>query len=700
VPVVNARVLQMNRRRFLSNTLASLGTLPALANGRQNEKSERAVKEVLVMFKCHLDVGFIDTQAAVIHKYFAEYYPRAIEIVQKVRAMGSDGYDWTTGSWLLYEYLEQASGTARQTMEQAIERGDIAWHALPFTWQSELLDRSAVQGAIGFSKALDARFGKRTTGAKMTDVPGHTRGLVGPLYEAGVTFLDIGVNSASTPPDVPALFVWRDAEGASMIVMYHRTEYGGVVRVPNSDLAIAVEVRDDNSGPHTIDEINHIYAKLRRQFPGARVRPSNLTEIANAVQKYAPTLPVFTQEIGDTWIYGVASDPTKISRYRELLRLRAEWVQQGKIQPASSVDLAFLSKFALAVEHTWGTDTKTWLDFEHYTPQALSAMLGESKYRTVTGSWAEKRRDIDEAVSALPGPLRADATTRIAGLTPAMPIVLSMQEVEPGAVIETQLFRMRIDPKTGAITMLESKRTGARFANEQYPLALFTYQTLSQGDYDQFLKSYITVQTDWAPKDFGKPNIGRYGAESRKWHATTAKVWRAQADDADRVVVQLDLGAQAADAVTAWPEKTFLQVDFSHDSPIIDIDLSWFGKHANRMPEALWLTFQPEAGEQEKWRLWKLEQPVSPFEVVSGGNRHMHAITGPLSYRDEKRSVSIESLDAVVVSLGEMSPIYFSKDQPDLSKGFHYSLFNNGWGTNYVQWFGEDARFRFRLMLS
>ena len=66
--------------------------------------------------------------------------------------------------------------------------------------------------------------------------------------------------------------------------------------------------------------------------------------------------------------------------------------------------------------------------------------------------------------------------------------------------------------------MLESKRTGAQFANEQYPLALFTYQTLSQADYDRFLKSYITVQTDWAPKDFGKPNIGRYGAESRKWH--------------------------------------------------------------------------------------------------------------------------------------------------------------------------------------
>jgi hypothetical protein len=281
-----------------------------------------------------------------------------------------------------------------------------------------------------------------------------------------------------------------------------------------------------------------------------------------------------------------------------------------------------------------------------------------------------------------------------------MPNVASMKETQAGSLIETQLFRMRVDQKIGSITMLESKRTGAQFASDRNPLALFTYQTLSQDDYDRFLRSYITVQTDWAPKDFGKPNVGRFGAESRKWNATATKVWQAQANDADRVVVQLDMGTQAADAITAWPEKVFLQIDLPHNAPILKMDVSWFGKRANRMPEALWLTFQPEAGQQKRWQLSKLEQTVSPFDVVSGGNRHMHAITGPLSYRDEKRSVSIESLDAAVISVGEMSPIYFSKDQPDLSNGFHYSLFNNGWGTNYVQWFGEDARFRFRLKLT
>jgi hypothetical protein len=72
-------------------------------------------------------------------------------------------------------------------MEEAIARGDIAWHALPFTWQTEMLSPSMIEGSLALSKSLDRRFGKVTTGAKMTDVPGHTRGMIPPLAKHGVT---------------------------------------------------------------------------------------------------------------------------------------------------------------------------------------------------------------------------------------------------------------------------------------------------------------------------------------------------------------------------------------------------------------------------------------------------------------------------------------------------------------------------------
>ncbi len=90
------------------------------------------IKRVLVMFKCHLDIGFVDTQAAIIRKYFEQYYPLAINIAAEMRQAGQDRYVWTTGSWLLYEYLEQAAPEQRKRMERAVASGDIAWHALPF----------------------------------------------------------------------------------------------------------------------------------------------------------------------------------------------------------------------------------------------------------------------------------------------------------------------------------------------------------------------------------------------------------------------------------------------------------------------------------------------------------------------------------------------------------------------------------------
>ncbi len=415
----------MRRRDFLGVALAAGGPFsPAISPlrlGEQTRESPADVKTVLVMFKCHFDLGFIDTQAGVMRKYFEEYYPHAIQIANRMRDSGEDRYVWTTGSWLLYEYLEQADSERRNRMEQAVLEGSIAWHALPFSWQTELLDRSMIAGMIGLSKALDRRFSHTTSGAKMTDVPGHTRGLVGPLAENGVTFLDIGVNSASTPPEVPSLFVWKDSDGSSIVVMYHHRGYGGVVRVPGSDLAVAIEVRNDNSGPHSVAEISAIYAGLRQQFPNASVRASNLTDIANAVAPFRNSLPIVTQEIGDTWIYGVPSDPVKVARYREVVRLRRSWIATGQLKVADDADLALLRRFALAAEHTWGTDTKTWLDFDHYTPHDLAQMLDRPNYRTVETSWAEKRDDIDQGVASLPPALRQQATRQLAELKPVPP---------------------------------------------------------------------------------------------------------------------------------------------------------------------------------------------------------------------------------------------------------------------------------------
>ena len=52
--------------------------------------------------------------------------------------------------------------------------------------------------------------------------------------------------------------------------MYH-PDYGGTFALPGSGLAISIEMRDDNSGTHTPDEIAAIYKKLRASYPNAKI---------------------------------------------------------------------------------------------------------------------------------------------------------------------------------------------------------------------------------------------------------------------------------------------------------------------------------------------------------------------------------------------------------------------------------------------
>jgi hypothetical protein len=691
----------MKRRDFVRSSVLTLSSallaksVPAVF---AETPSNPDVKRVLAMFKCHFDAGFIDTQAAVVQLYFSHFFPQAITIAEQSRQTGNHRYVWTTGSWLLYEYLEQASPQDRRRMEQSIAQGDIAWHAIPFSWQTEMMDASMISAGIALSHSLDARFGRTTTGAKMTDVPGHTRGIISPLAAQGVKFLDIGVNDASTPAELPPLFVWKDSKAASLVVMYHHG-YGSVVHVPGSDLAVAIIVGNDNSGPHSPVEIADLYSDLNHRFPNAQITACSLSEIANAVEPFRKNLPTVTQEIGDTWIYGVASDPVKVARYRELSRLRRSWIASGKFQSGDATDISLLRKLLLEAEHTWGTDTKTWLDFDNYIPRDLAKMLDTKNYKVVEFSWTEKRQDLFDGIAALPQPLRDEAQSAIHALAPQPPRLPGASPLPSGKEIETAHLILAIDPRSGAIYRLRNKKSGREWASADHPLALISYQTLSPADYAGFFANYIISTADWAKKDFGKPNIARFGAASREWQTSLSSLEFAEDAENHYLLESLEIhdSEAAASGRAAFPRKMYLTLSLPKAEPLVHLEFSWFQKPATRMPEALWLTFNPNVPDQQGWILDKSGEQVSPFDVVAGGSRHLHSVSSGFAYRDQKHSFSLETLDAPLIALGEKSPLNFTRTQPDLSGGIHCNLFNNAWGTNYIMWFGEDMRFRFTL---
>ncbi len=440
-----------------------------------------------------------------------------------------------------------------------------------------------------------------------------------------------------------------------------------------------------------------IFAK---RFPSAEITACNLSDMAIAIAPYRDKLPVVTEEIGDTWIHGCGSDPLKVARYRAVARLRESWIAKGAFAAGDATDLQLLRHVLLEAEHTWGTDTKTWLDFDNYEPADLARMLDTKKYKVVEFSWIEKRQDLLNGIATLPEALREEALLAIEGLKPTWPVESPKAVANAGGKpIETAHFTLEIDGKTGAISRLRNKATGREWAGPKNPIALFTYQTLSREDFQNFMGSYLTTKADWALKDFGKPNIERFGAKNQDWQAESADVQVEETGDADRVLVELHLKDEAAfqSGRAAFPRKVFIELLLPKSEPVIHLTLSWFGKPATRMPEALWLTFNPIAEDQKGWTLEKTGEAISPFDVVVSGNRSMHCLQKGFGYAQGEHRFAVETLDSPVAALGERIPLRFSNDQPDLSKGIHSCLFNNAWGTNYIMWYGEDVRARFIL---
>src|SRR5579859_780755 len=667
---------------------------------------EQGESRVHLVFKTHLDAGFTELAEAVKRRYYTEYFPQAIATARYLRERsGSERFIWTTGSWILYEYLEQASSRERALMEQAIVQGDIAWHGLAFTTHSELMDASLFAYSLSLSHELDHRFGKTTIADKMTDVPGHTRAIVPLLAQAGIQFLHLGVNPASTAPDVPPLFVWQDlATGTDVIVMYQPGSYGDLTLVPGSPAALAFAHTLDNRGPQSAEQALQAFAHLREQMPGMKVIASTLDAFARDILPLKHQLPVVTGELGDSWIHGVGSDPLKVAQYRALSRLRCRWLANGSIAQDDK-RYHHLSRALIQVpEHTWGLDEKTYLDdYANYSPAQLRAVRAQPNFQYFASSWREQRGYIADALAALgDSPEASEAQATFECLNPRRPETADFQVLaDKDAHFETQHFTLGFDAQLGSINYLKEKTTGRTWASPEHPLALFCYELFSQAEYDRFYEQYIINKTEtagWALKDFTKPGIEHLVKAYQKWYPTLTTLYQRQDALGDHFLLEMSMPQESWQLYGA-PRFLTLELDLPYNEPAIHITVQWFEKQANRLPEACWLSFSPSGTADGLWSMDKIGTQISPLEVVSHGNRTLHAVDWGISYQDQYGAFLLETLDAPLIAPGSPSLLNFHNRQPQMQQGIHFNLFNNVWGTNFPMWYEEDARFRFTLRL-
>jgi hypothetical protein len=231
---------------------------------------------IFVAFKTHFDIGFTGLVSEVLDSYATVLVPQALEACRRtMENQPGHRYVWTLPAWPLAYCLRALTGSALgEELAQRVREGMVVWHALPFTTHTELFGLEDLIRGLYIGRSLGQRFRRQPVAAKMTDVPGHTWILPTLLAAAGVTFLHLGCNPCSTPPNVPLLFRWEGPDGSQVMTMYSRGGYGTQLLPPHEwklPVWLALQHTSDNAGPQRAEAVQEILHSVHERSPGTDV---------------------------------------------------------------------------------------------------------------------------------------------------------------------------------------------------------------------------------------------------------------------------------------------------------------------------------------------------------------------------------------------------------------------------------------------
>ncbi|XP_064635119.1 uncharacterized protein LOC135492532 [Lineus longissimus] len=523
----------------------------------EEEQINLHVKKVHIIFMNHLDAGFTDYIDNVINLYFTQYFTQAVQRAAEL-AEGDyvETFRYTTHPWLVSMYLDCPkhihllpgdkvkcpSAEDIEVFTQAVKLGFITWHAGPMNMQYEFLDGALLAHAFNLTLSLDARFNitRKYRTLSQRDVPGMTQAVIPVLVKQGIAAITVGVNAATSPPAVPRIFNW-EYNGQSVLAMWHPGGYpnnpgrnpkspGGLsakdcVTVDGFDEAMCFAFRSDNQGPpQSMEEIFGYYEILRRQFPNAKLGASSLEDFTAAVMSANIKLPTIRNEIGDTWIQGIQSDPRKVAEMRAVMRGRAECIQNGM---CSYEDPRFFNSSRLLLktgEHTWGYHGLS--DQINWDNTAFQTVKNSTEFKNNTLGWMAQRQFTYLAVDALSDhPLAENITKEFDDMKPSKPDLTDYHSDTILLYKCSNGIQVGFDETTGSLNQVADPLKQIEWASDKNGLAKFHYNTYNQTDFDAMQTAYIN--DGWFDLGIDKPNITQNAhPESKVWEPTLAEFYR------------------------------------------------------------------------------------------------------------------------------------------------------------------------------
>lgn len=672
------------------------------------------MKKVIVVSKTHLDLGFTDYAENIKMQYINNFIPQAIELANKVNNAQAKNFVWTTGSWILKEALEHSDDKNRQRLEDALKKGYIASHAMPFTLHSEVLDYDTFDYGLSIVDKIDKISCHKTIAAKMTDVPGHTKGIIKLLARHGIKLLHIGVNGASALPEVPPCFLWK-SDDYEVVVIYSGA-YGGAFKSDYTEEILYFDHTLDNHGAPSPEKVMEKIDSIKKEYPTYQVSAGTLDEYAEAIWSQKDKLPVYEGEIGDTWIHGSASDPYKSACLREMMRLKNEWLNKGTMLKGSDEYIGFSDALLCIAEHTCGMDSKIYFsDYEHYLkndfikarkkdkvkihhpfrdyPQNMLALTDRFKgkrkvgsYSVIEKSWKEQREYISLAISCLKGEHKALCEKALSALIPNSPIKLN-ETSNPRNTLSCEKWNFKLNSKGGIGYLSYGDDV---IVNENNTSAI-DYFSFTNEDYNYWLNHYTRDLSDnykWSIGDFARPALkytnGKFPKGRHEYFLDKLEFNEAE----NKIIVNLKCDEKLCRELGA---PRLIQIVYQLDEKGLKINLSWFKKDANRITEAIYFHIHAVS---DKIKYEKLGCLINPYDIASMGGRNLNAV-GSVQLKD---SYIIKNLHSPIVSAGKGKILHFDNKYEDINKdGLTYILYNNVWGTNFPLWYEDNASFEFHI---
>jgi hypothetical protein len=529
---------------------------------RAQDEINTDVEKIIFVFKTHFDIGYTDLAEAVLQKYESTLIKNALDVLDRTKGMPPEKhFVWTLPAWPMDQILKRSDGEAKKKIEDAIRNGWFVIHALPFTVQTEACDADMLVRGLKFATDISKKYDiKLPRDAKLTDVPSHSWFIPTLLRHAGVDFLHIGCNPASSSPEIPLLFWWEGPDGSRLMTMYWAGYYGTSITPPKGwphKTWLAIIHTNDNHGPPAPEMVKEILDKASNLAPNAELRIGRISDFYDALINEEPELEVVRGDMPDTWIHGFMSMPREVKTNRKIKKdiisleilntLLGIWAKKQTdlattISAASENTLLFDEHtFGMAIEHG---HSGYWSYGDEFKLKRAKGV-----YNLLESSWKEKGDRVYQAEKMILPTLRRRLQTL------AQSVAVEGRRIVVFNALPWErdgLVRLQVSSKSNPFTSVKDLQTGEliRISNQENVLQFIAHDVPSYG-----YKTFVPAESSET-----------YQAKTEEKKVIENKFFRIQIDPDMGVISSLinkNNGVELVDQSSQWKFGQYLYERFS-----------------------------------------------------------------------------------------------------------------------------------------